>query len=154
MKKTNAMRILETEGIEYEAVEYDPDEGIDGISVTENAGLPKDKVFKTLVTEGEDLYVFVVNVYDELDLKKAAEVLGEKKIEMLPLKKLFPETGYRRGGTTAVGMKKDLPVYLDDKALETEDLYVSAGKRGLQIHLKTEDYIKATGAVTGDFAKD
>ena len=106
MKKTNALRHLDADGIAYETFEYDGDVEVDGVKIAELNHLPVDAVFKTLVAEGKDKahFVFVIPVADELDLKKAAKVCGEKKMEMLHVKDLLPLTGYVRGGCSPVGM--------------------------------------------------
>ena len=106
MKKTNAMRILEGENINFEIIEYSTKDGIGGVDVAEKLGEDKNRVFKTLVTEAKDgeHYVFVVPVSSELDLKKAAKASDSKKIEMIPQKKLLPLTGYVHGGCSPVGM--------------------------------------------------
>ena len=98
--KTNAMRILETLKISYEMCTYECDDFIDGVHLAEMLSLPYEKVYKTLVTVGKSKnhYVFVIPVADEIDFKKAAKVVGEKSLEMLPLKDLTAVTGYIRGG--------------------------------------------------------
>lgn len=110
--KTNAIRMVEAEGIPYKMYTYDaPDGFLDGVSVAKSLGQDLDRVFKTLVTEGSsrEHYVCVIPVAKELDLKKAAKHFGEKKVEMLPSKELTRVTGYVKGGCSPVGMKKLLP---------------------------------------------
>ena len=111
--KTNAMRILDRYKIPYEYQTYECDEFVDGITIADQAGLPHDRVYKTLVTTGKSgiHYVFVIPIASELDLKKAARSAGEKSLEMLPVKELTSVTGYVRGGCTAIGMKKAFPYY-------------------------------------------
>ncbi|CCQ96219.1 conserved hypothetical protein [[Clostridium] ultunense Esp] len=107
--KTNAMRILDTHNIEYKIITYDKKDGkIDGVSVAKKIGKEPKKVFKTLVARGSsgELYVFIIPVAEELDLKKAAKAAGEKKIEMIPAKDITKHTGYIRGGCSPIGMKK------------------------------------------------
>ena len=115
--KTNAMRILDTHNIEYNAIFYDSKDGrIDGISVAKKIGKGLKYVFKTLVAQGNSggLYVFIIPVAEELDLKKAAKVSGEKKIEMIPVKDITKHTGYIRGGCSPIGMKKIiLPILMN-----------------------------------------
>ena len=156
MQKTNAMRILDSKKIAYTVTEYDTDDGkIDGMSVAAKVCRDPSEVFKTLVTQSQrEIIVFVIPVNCELDLKKAARCSGRKSIEMLPLKQLFPTTGYIHGGCTALGMKKNFPVYLEETAILSSEITVSAGKVGMQITLDTDDYITASGAVTGDLIRD
>lgn len=108
--KTNAMRILESEGINFETGYYECDEFIDGVHTADALGLPHEMVYKTLVTVGhsKNYYVFVIPIEKEIDLKKAAKAVGEKSVEMLPLKDVTNVTGYIRGGCTAVGMKNTM----------------------------------------------
>ena len=115
--KTNAMRILETMNIEYELRTYDCDGFIDGVRLAQTLSLPCEQVYKTLVTVGKSKnnYVFVIPVAEEIDFKKAAKVVGEKALEMLPLKNLTAVTGYIRGGCTSVGMKKKFKTTIQDR---------------------------------------
>ena len=151
--KTNATRILERQGIKFDLVEYKVDpENLDAIHVANELNEDIATVFKTLVLTGDKNgnFVCVIQGDKEVDLKKAAKLTGNKKVAMIPMKELLPLTGYIRGGCTAIGMKKNLPVFLDRKATEQEWIYVSAGKRGQQIKLKPEDYIKVTNATVDD----
>lgn len=153
IKKTNAMRELTAAGIEYEALEYEFDENdLDGHHVAEFLNLPYEEVFKTLVTKGEgkNYYVFCLSVDDELDLKKAAKLAGEKRIEMIPVKEILGLTGYIRGGCSPVGMKKKFPTFFDEMIDLIDDVSVSGGQRGLQIRMKAKDLVKYLDAVTGD----
>ncbi len=136
--KTNAMRILDQKKVKYEVHEYDISDGkIDGISVAEKTGTDPARVFKTLVTQGtsKNYYVFVVPVLEELDLKEAARVSGEKKIEMIPMKDLLKITGYIKGGCSPIGMKKNFKTFIHKSSMEHETIMVSGGKQGLQIEL-------------------
>ena len=136
--KTNAMRILDQKKITYKVNEYDISDGrIDGISVAEKTGADPAKVFKTLVTQGtsKNYYVFLVPVLEELDLKEAARVSGEKKIEMIPMKDLLKITGYIKGGCSPIGMKKNFKTFIHKSSMEHETIMVSGGKQGLQIEL-------------------
>lgn len=147
--KTNAMRILDTHNIEYNAIFYDSKDGrIDGISVAKKIGKGLKYVFKTLVAQGNSggLYVFIIPVAEELDLKKAAKVSGEKKIEMIPVKDITKHTGYIRGGCSPIGMKKDYPTYIDESAINLETMVVSGGKLGVQIELTPEKLKSITKA--------
>ena len=155
-EKTNAVRLVEKAGVEYTLHTYDAADGrIDGVSVAEKTGQPADKVFKTLVTVGQskEHYVCVVPVAAELDLKKAAKLLGEKKIEMIHQKELLPLTGYIHGGCSPVGMKKQFITCIDENALLQDTICVSGGKIGLQIELEPEDLAMLTSADFGDIIK-
>ncbi|MEK4475305.1 Cys-tRNA(Pro) deacylase [Paenibacillus sp. FSL R7-0048] len=133
--KTNAMRMLDAKKIGYEVFAYDNEDGlIHGTAVAEKIGKAAETVFKTLVAHsGANLYVFVIPVDEELDLKKAAKAAGEKKIEMLPVKDLQKWTGYIRGGCSPVGMKKLYPTFIESSAEGLETMAVSAGKIGQQM---------------------
>lgn len=154
--KTNAVRILEREKIQYELIEYDVKDGlVDGVSVAEKTGQSEAIVFKTLVTKAnvEGLFVFLLPVALELDLKKAARAAGVKKLDMLPLGDLTKETGYVRGGCSAVGMKRNYPTFIDKSAELLEVIIVSAGKPGLQMKLAPKALIQTTGATFQDIVK-
>lgn len=140
MKKTNAMRILDSKKIKYEIIEYSKEDGISGVEVAKTLNEDPNRVYKTLVTFGKnDNYVFVIPSPNELDLKKAANASGEKKIEMLPQKDLLPKTGYIHGGCSPVGMKKQFKTFIDDSAEGKEYIYVSGGKVGMQVKLNPDD---------------
>ncbi len=149
MVKTNAMRLLEQAGIEFETKEYDVDENdLSGETVAAKVNMDPDSVFKTLVTKGDKngIAVFCIPVTGELDLKKAAKATGNKKIEMVAVKDLLGLTGYIRGGCSPVGMKKQYPTYIDETAVLFEKIAVSAGVRGCQMILDPEkltEYVKA-----------
>lgn len=147
--KTNAIRLLEQQKIQFEVIEYEIGDGqVDGISVAEKIGHPVSRVFKTLVAKAsaQKLLVFVIPVAEELDLKAAAKVVGEKKIDMLPVKELLGYTGYVRGGCSPVGMKKLYPTVIDASAQEQGSIIVSAGKIGMQIHVQLDDLVAVTKA--------
>ncbi len=152
MKKTNAMRILDKNKIEYETRTYDvSDDKIDGMSVAEKVGVSYKEVFKTLVTQGKNgHYVFVIEVDRKLDLKKAAESVGEKKIEMLRQRDLKPLTGYVHGGCSPIGMKKFFPTVIDMDARNLTEMAVSAGTVGMQVILSPKDLAKVTKAEFAD----
>lgn len=155
--KTNAVRILEREKIVYHLMEYDINDGlIDGISVAEKTGQAVETVYKTLVAfvGAQERFVFLVPVAEELDLKKAAKAAGVKKIEMLPLKDLTKETGYVRGGCSAVGMKRKYPTFIDETAVNLEQIIVSAGKPGVQMSLSPKALAKVTEATFYDIVKN
>ena len=141
MNKTNAVRLLEAAGISFKTAEYAVDESdLSGIYAAEMLGLPAEQVFKTLVLKGDKSGYFVccVPVAEELDLKKAARISGNKKCEMLHVKDLLGVTGYVRGGCSPVGMKKKFPTYIDETAVLFDEIAVSAGARGMQVILNPE----------------
>ena len=145
MTKTNAMRILERNGITYNVHAYEGG-ALSGVEVAEVLGEDAERVFKTLVTAAAPgrYYVFVIPVAAELDLKKAARAAGEKSVEMLPQKQLLPVTGYIHGGCSPVGMKKLFPTFLDVSAAGKR-IFVSGGKVGVQVELDAADVIFLTG---------
>ena len=149
MSKTNAIRILETHKVLFDTVSYDVDENdLSGVAVALKVGADPDTVFKTLVCIGDKIghVVFCIPVTTDLDLKKAASSSGNKKVEMLKVKDLFPLTGYVRGGCSPVGMKKPLPTYIDETAQVFERIYVSAGVRGTQVKICPDDLIRIVEA--------
>lgn len=153
MEKTNASRILDKMGIKYELIEYPVDpEHLEASHVAEAMGQDIATVFKTLVLRGDKngVFVCVVRGDHEVDLKKAAKASGNKKVAMIHLKELQPLTGYIRGGCTAIGMKKNYPVYIDSNAMLHPLIHVSAGKRGLQLKLNPQDLVKASNATVAD----
>ena len=148
IQKTNAVRLLEQKKIPFELKEYEVEDGqIDGTSVAKKTGEAFEHVYKTLVAMHErERFVFLIPVDQTLDLKKAAQAVGVKKIEMLPLSELTKETGYVRGGCSAVGMKKLFPTYIEERAKEQETIVVSAGKVGLQMVVSPLDLADVTEA--------
>lgn len=154
--KTNAARILDNLGIRYEVREYeiDPDD-LAAESVARKVGLPAEQVFKTLVARGDKHGVCfaVVPGDQQLDLKALAQLTGDKKIETVPLKDVQPLTGYIRGGVTALGAKKNYPVFADETLELFDVISISAGMRGAQLLLAPNDYIRATSAKLGAIAK-
>ena len=154
--KTNAMRILETLQIPFESYTYECDEFVDGIQIADMLGLPHDKVFKTLVTQGasKNYFVFVIPIAEELDMKKAARSVGEKNVAMLPVKDINQVTGYIRGGCTAIGMKKQYMTRVAEEAILQEKIIVSGGRLGMQIELAPDALLQATGAEYADLLKE
>ncbi len=153
INKTNAMRQLDAAKIKYETCTYEVDENdLSGTHIAEQIGLPFECVFKTIVTKGDrtGYTVFCIPCHKEIDLKRAAAVTGNKKIEPLHVKDLLGVTGYIRGGCSPVGMKKKFPTYFDASAANIEKLTVSAGVRGIQLLLSSEDIIKFTNATLAD----
>lgn len=156
MIKTNAMRLLDAAEIEYSTKEYEYDESdLSGHHAAEVLGIPAEQVFKTLVTKGDKTgpVVFCIPVDEELDLKKAAVVSGNKKIEMLHVKDLLGLTGYIRGGCSPIGMKKKFPTYIDESAILFDEISISAGVRGCQIVANPEDIAKYTEAALIEVTK-
>lgn len=153
--KTNAMRILESMKIPFTHYTYECDEFVDGLQIADKLSLPYEKVYKTLVTQGnsKNYFVFVIPVAEELDMKKAARSVGEKSVEMIPVKDINAVTGYIRGGCTAVGMKKQYVTRIDSTAKELEQIIVSGGKIGSQIELRPEALAKAARAEFADIIK-
>ncbi len=152
-EKTNVMRLLEQKKVAYTAHSYDPEvSGIDGISVAKALGQDSAAVFKTLVAKGASggYYVFDIPVAETLDLKKAANAVGEKSIAMLPQKDLLPLTGYIHGGCSPVGMKKRFPTVFDESCLAHKTICVSAGKVGFQVELSPGDLLDLTGGATAE----
>ncbi|WP_284036706.1 Cys-tRNA(Pro) deacylase [Neobacillus sp. 114] len=154
--KTNAMRILDAQKIHYEVLTYENKDGkIDGVSVAEKIGRNLKEVYKTLVTQGasKNLYVFVIPVAEELNLKKAAKAAGEKSVEMIPVKDIQKWTGYIRGGCSPVGMKKHYRTFIDQSCSEIEAIVVSAGKIGMQIVLAPNQLKEIIDAELADVIK-
>lgn len=150
--KTNAMRILDKNGIEYKEYTYECPEFIDGVTIAEKLSQPLDKVYKTLVTEGKsrNYYVFVIPVAEELNLKKAAATVGEKSVEMIHVKDINKVTGYIRGGCSPIGMKKQYQTVVDITAKEKASVVFSGGRPGTQIEMNPEELCRLVGATFGD----
>lgn len=149
MKKTNAVRLLDSHKINYELREYEVDiNDLGAENVAAKVGLPLEQVFKTLVLHGDKNGVMVVCIPGggELDLKKIAAFSGNKKAELVALKEVEPLTGYIRGGVSPLGLKKNYPVFLDESALLFPYISISAGMRGLQVLLNPEDLVRIVSA--------
>ncbi len=155
--KTNAMRILESLAISFEVREYqvDPDD-LSAESVAAKVGLPPEQVFKTLIVRGDrhGLCFAIIPGNMELDPKALAKLTGDRRVDMVPLKDVQTLTGYIRGGVTAMGAKKDFPVFADETLEICDIISVSAGQRGVQLLLNPADYVRAVGATLGPIAKD
>lgn len=152
-QKTNVMRLLEQKKIRYTPHEYAHCESaVDGVSVAKLTGVAPEKVFKTLVTRGasKGIYVFVIPVAAELDLKKAAKAVGEKSVAMLHVSEINAATGYIRGGCSPVGMKKLYTTVYHESLNGIDSVCVSAGRIGYQIELSPADLIKLTRGKTAD----
>jgi len=155
--KTNAARLLDTLGIRYELRDYDVDpEDLSAETVAAKVGLPPEQVFKTLVARGDRTGVLmaVVPGNGELDLKALARLSGDRKVDTVPLKELQPLTGYIRGGVTALGGKKEYPVFVDETLELFDVVAVSAGVRGTQLVLAPADYLRVTQGKVGPISRD
>ena len=151
-EKTNAARILERLGVDYNILEFDVDE--DDLSAQDAArklGLPPEQIFKTLVARGDKSGIIIACVPGgkELDLKALARVSGNKKVELAPLREVRNLTGYIRGAVSPLGMKSSYPFFLDQSAFDHSSIIVSAGARGVQISLSPQDLASALEAETG-----
>ena len=149
MKKTNAARLLDSKKIPYGLIPYQVDESDLGAQhVADQLHEDIRQVFKTLVLYGDRTghFVCVIPGAEEVDLKKAAKVSGNKKCDLIPMKELLPLTGYIRGGCSPIGMKKAFPTFIHTTVTQFDHIYVSAGIRGLQIKIAPEDLIRVTHA--------
>ena len=154
---TNAIRLVSLSKFIYEVREYDISDGkIDGVSVSDKIGLPYENVYKTLVTRETtgNLFVFVIPVNRTLDLKKAAQCVGVKKIEMIHVKEMISLTGYQKGGCSPIGMKKQFPTVIDSACKKKDYIVISAGKIGLQLVMPPEAIISLTHAMLGDITQE
>ncbi len=154
-KKTNVMRILEQNKAEFEVLRYECDSFMEGTAIAEKLGDPEEKTFKTLVTQGKsrEYYVCVVPVAEELDLKKAAKVFGEKSLEMIYVKDIFQITGYVRGGCSPIGMKKQFKTVIHESALSYDRIMFSGGRLGEQIKMSPRELEKIIGARFNDIIR-
>ena len=156
MTITNVIRLLTKAGIPFDTAQYEVDESdLSGVNAAEALGFAAESVFKTLVARGDKngLNVFVIPVAEELDLKKCAVVSGNKKIEMIKVSELLPLTGYIRGGCSPIGMKKKFPTYIDETAVLSDKISISAGQRGVQVLLAADDLLSYIGAEYADLIK-
>ena len=157
INKTNAARLLDKAKIKYELVPYEVDENdLAATHIAEQLGEDIKQVFKTLVLKGDKTghFVCVVPGDDGVDLKKAAKVSGNKKVDLIPMKELLPTTGYIRGGCSPVGMKKAFPTYFHHTCQDFDYIYVSAGVRGLQFKIDPEQLIAYTRATVADITAE
>ncbi len=149
LSKTNAARLLDAASIDYELIPYEVDETDLGAQhIADQLGEDIEQVFKTLVLQGDKTghFVCVIPGAEEVDLKKAARVSGNKKVDLIPMKELLPTTGYIRGGCSPVGMKKPFPTFIDETCILHDYIYVSAGVRGLQFKINPETLVAFVGA--------
>ena len=150
------MRLLDSAGISYSMGTYEYDESdLSGVHAAQELGVSEDIVFKTLVTRGDAnaIFVFVIPVAESLDLKKAAKASGNKSIEMIHVKEILDITGYIRGGCSPIGMKKAYPTFIDETAELWDEIYFSAGKRGVQIILDPQILAEVSSAKFCDLTK-
>ncbi len=155
--KTNATRILDGLGIKYTLSEYEVDpHDLTAETVAAKIGLPPEQVFKTLVVRGDrgGVYLVVVPGSAELDLKALARITGDRKVEMVPLSEVTQLTGYIRGGVTALGGKRDYPVFADETIDLFDTISISAGVRGTQMLLSPGDYLRAVNGTVGAIARE
>ena len=153
INKTNVARILDQKKIRYELVPYEVDENdLAATHVASQLGEDIGQVFKTLVLRGDrnGLLVCVIPGDKEVDLKKAAKLSGNKKVEMIAMKELLPLTGYIRGGCCPIGMKKPYPTWIHSTCVDFPFIFISAGVRGLQLKINPSDLLGATGASVAD----
>jgi len=152
IEKTNAARLLDRAKIRYELIAYEVDENdLSAVHVAEQLNEPVEAVFKTLVLKGDKagFFVCIIPGAEELDLKKAAKISGNKSCEMIPMKDLLSITGYIRGACSPLGMKKRFPTFIHESYHNFEKIYVSAGKRGLQFHVAPQELIAEIKAIVG-----
>ena len=150
--KTNAARLLDKAAVTYELISYEVDEtDLSAVHVASQLNEPVERVFKTLELKGDKTghFVCIIPGAEELDLKKAAKLSGNKNCEMLLMKDLLPITGYIRGACSPIAMKKHFPTYIHDSCRNFDKIYVSAGKRGLQLYLTPQDLINEIKATVG-----
>ena len=154
--KTHAMRMLDSHKIPYQMRTYECEEFIDGVHTADINGDSYDQSFKTLVTVGKSggYYVFVIPVDKEIDMKKAARIVGEKSLDMIPVKDINKITGYIRGGVTALGMKKPYPTVVQESAKNFQEIIISGGRLGTQILLNPEDLVTVLQGEFADVIKD
>ena len=156
ISKTNVARLLDKAKIKYELVPYVVDDNdLAATHIAEQLDEDIKQVFKTLVLRGDKTghFVCVIPGDEEVNLKKAAKVSGNKKADLIPMKELLPTTGYIRGGCSPVGMKKPFPTFFDSSCENFEYIYVSAGVRGLQLKIKPQElveYVRASLASLTD----
>lgn len=153
INKTNAARLLDKAKITYQLIPYEVDESdLSAIHVADQLNEPVEQVFKTLVLKGDKIgyFVCIIPGAEELDLKKAAKVSGNKNCDMIPMKELLSITGYIRGACSPIGMKKKFPTYIHHTCTEFDYIYISAGQRGLQIQITPQDLIDEAQAIVQD----
>ena len=156
MVKTNAVRLIELDGLRFRTTSYEYDENdLSGLHAASEIGMSPEQVFKTLVARGDKngISVYCIPVCCSLDLKKAAKISGNKKLDLVPVKELLGLTGYIRGGCSPIVMKKQYPTFIEETAILYEEIAVSAGARGNQIILNPEDLIQYINMIVCDLAE-
>ncbi|MGE4583728.1 MAG: Cys-tRNA(Pro) deacylase [Sphaerochaeta sp.] len=154
MKKTNAMRILESLQIPYDVISYAWDEDhLDAVHASQMAGLAPQQVYKTIVMQDSErrVFVFCLPADFSISTKKARELTGSKDLDLIKLDQLQNLTGYIRGGCSPLGMKKHFPTFIEEVAQLEPYIYVSAGQRGLQLKIKPDDLVRSANAIFADF---
>ncbi len=154
-EKTNAVRLLTQKKLAFHTYDYTDSGAVSGLEVAQALGQEPQRMFKTLVTEGRSgaHYVFLVPVAGELDLKKAANAVGEKSIAMIKSKDLLPLTGYIHGGCSPVGMKKFFPTVIDQSAAQFDTILFSGGRIGLQIETSLAELERVISFRLADIAE-
>ncbi|MCG7994291.1 MAG: Cys-tRNA(Pro) deacylase [Candidatus Thiodiazotropha taylori] len=154
---TPAVKMAKQAGITYQTHSYqhDPQHDSYGMEAVEKLGLPAERVFKTLVVsiDGGGLAVGVLPVSAKLDLKALAKVLNVKKLAMADPRAVERSSGYVLGGVSPLGQKRKLPTVIDRSAAQSATIYVSAGKRGLEIELSPEDLANLLDATMAAITK-
>lgn len=152
---TNALRMLDKIKVSYKCYHYDSAAGLSGAEIAKALNENPRQVFKTLVTVSKSKrhYVFMLPVEAELDLKKAASVVGEKNLEMIKQKELLPLTGYVHGGCSPIGMKKIFPTIVDESALRFQTIIFSAGRVGMQVETSLDDLRKLINLQVADICR-
>ena len=150
--KTNAMRILDRMKIPYRVIQYECDEFIDGLHTAQKTGAPVEQSFKTLVTRGKSgqYYVVVIPIAEEVNLKNAAKLAGEKSLEMIHVKEITGITGYVRAGCSPIGMKKQFPTFIHESAMQYSEIYISGGRIGTTLCLSPTDLLTACEGTYGN----
>ncbi len=157
IQKTNAARLLDRAKIQYELIAYEVDENdLSAGHLAATIGEDINQVFKTLVLFGEKTkhFVCVVPGNSEVDLKKAAKVSGNKKVDLIAMKDLLATTGYIRGGCSPIGMKKPFPTFIHESCMIFTHIYISAGQRGLQLKISPQALITYVEATVCDLIKE
>ena len=154
--KSNAMRILDDAKIRYEVLEYDLDKDLfSGEAVSDLLGIDQSQCYKTLgLKHDHDVFICVISVKDELDLKKCAKALGVKNVEMIHVKELLKLVGYERGSVTPVGVKKNKGIVFDDEVLDHETIEISGGAYGIGLKVNRDEILRFLKAEVKDIVKD
>lgn len=154
-KKTNALREIEAAGAEHRFFSYPCPEALSAVEIARRLGVDPDRVFKTLVTRGRSgaHYVFMIPAPCELDLKKAAAAAGEKSVEMVKSRELFPLTGYVHGGCSPIGMKTRFRTFIDETARLHGKILFSGGRIGCQVEMAPDDLTALTGLAYADLTR-